>query len=202
MFDTMADVLAALDVPPERVRMKPYPGTATGRDVLRIKAKEGVLCELVNGTLVEKPMGFTESEIAMNIGQLIKNFLDEHDLGRLTGEGGPVRLLRKRVRMPDIGFFGWHHFPNRARAEKGIPSIFPDFAVEVISRTNTRKEMARKLREYFKAGTKLVWYVFPKTKTVDVYTSPTDVKTLTVKDTLTGGDVLPGFKAKVAKVFA
>jgi Uma2 family endonuclease len=202
MFDTMADVLVSLDVPPERIRMKPYPGTATIRDVLRIEANEGVLCELVDGTLVEKTMGLTESEIATVIIQLIRNFLDEHDLGRTAGADGAIQLLRRRIRIPDVSFFGWHHFPNRSRAGKGIPRIYPDLAVEVISPKNTKKEMARKLREYFKAGTKLVWFVYPKTKTVDVYTSPTDVKTLTVKDTLTGGDVLPGFKAKVAKVFA
>ena len=61
--------------------------------------------------------------------------------------------------------------------------------------------MAKKLREFFKAGTKLEWYVYPKTKTVEVYPSIDDVNTLSTTDTLTGGNVLPGFKVKLAKVF-
>lgn len=202
MFDTAAEMLSTLDVPAERIRMKPSPGTATGRDVLRIKAKEGVLCELINGTLVEKPMGFFESGLGLKIGSLLLQFLELNDLGILTGADGPIRLFRNRIRMPDVGFYGWHHFPGRVKPTSGIPAIYPDLAVEVISPKNTKKEMAKKLREYFKAGTQLVWLVYPKTKTIDVYTSPTEFKTLTVTDTLTGGKVLPGFKAKVAKVFA
>ena len=202
MFDTVADVLATLDVPPERIRMKPLPGTATGKDVLRIKAKEGVLCELIDGTLVEKPMGFNESDIGVKIILILGAFLQDRDLGKLLGADGPVKLRKRRIRMPDVAFYGWHHFPGRAKPTVGIPAIFPDLAVEVISPKNTKKEMARKLREYFKAGTQLVWYVYPKTKTVDVFTSPTEMKTLTASDTLSGGNVLPGFKVKVAKVFA
>lgn len=202
MFKTIADVLGSLHVPPERVRMTPLPGTATMRDVLRIKAREGVLCELIDGTLVEKPMGFSESNLAILISHIIFQFLEEHDLGILAGESGPIRLFRNRIRMPDVAFYGWHHFPGRVKPTVGIPAIYPDLAVEVISPKNTKKEMTKKVREYFKAGTQLVWYVYPKTKTIDVYTSPTDMETFAIGDTLTGGTVLPGFKVKVAKVFA
>ena len=73
---------------------------------------------------------------------------------------------------------------------------------ETVSAKNTRRERAKKLLEYFKAGTKLVWYVYPKTKTVEVYTSIDDVNTFSATDTLTGGKVLPGFKVKMAKVFS
>jgi Uma2 family endonuclease len=83
----------------------------------------------------------------------------------------------------------------------GIPSICPDLAVEVISPKNTRKEMARKLKEYFAAGTQIVWYVFPKTKTVDVYTSPSNVITVPTDGTLDGGGLLPGLRVPVAAIF-
>ena len=182
--------------------MKPVPGTATGQDVLRIKAKEDLLCELVNGTLIEKTVAFWKSMISVQFAICILRFAHENDLGIVTGAGGPIRLHKDRIRMPDVGYYGWHHFPNRVVPDKAIPRIYPDLAVEVISPKNTKKEMAKKLREYFKAGTTLVWYVYPQTKTVEVYTSPTNVKTLTATDTLTGGDVLPGFKMKVGKVFA
>jgi Uma2 family endonuclease len=60
-----------------------------------------------------------------------------------------------------------------------------------------------KLDEYAKAGVKLVWYVDPDRKEVDVYPkgNPKRKKTLSVNDTLTGGDVLPDFSVPVARIF-
>jgi Uma2 family endonuclease len=76
-------------------------------------------------------------------------------------------------------------------------------AVEVLSPSNTRREMEIKLEEYAKAGVKLVWYVDPERKEVDVYPkgNPKRKKTLGVRDTLDGGNVLPGFAVPVAKLF-
>jgi Uma2 family endonuclease len=55
-----------------------------------------------------------------------------------------------------------------------IFSVVPDLAVEILSPSNTVREMERKLREYFTAGTRLVWIVDPATSTARVYTSPVD----------------------------
>lgn len=77
-----------------------------------------------------------------------------------------------------------------------------DLAVEVISEANTKKEMERKLREYFTAGVRLVWLIYPKTRTVEVYTSATECRRVRHDQTLDGGDVLPGFELPLRKLFA
>ena len=74
--------------------------------------------------------------------------------------------------------------------------------VEVLSPSNTKAEMQIKLGEYFQAGVRLVWIVDPKKKTVSVYTSPEEVTTLAEKQTLTGGEVLPGFELPLKTLFA
>ena len=57
--ETFADLVRRLgDVPLDRIRLRPAPGTATVEDVDRIEARENRLFELVEGTLVEKAMGF------------------------------------------------------------------------------------------------------------------------------------------------
>ncbi len=71
----------------------------------------------------------------------------------------------------------------------------------MISQGNTPQEMDRKLREYFEAGVKLVWYVYPQTRTVHVYTAPEDVLELGEDQTLEGGDVLPGFTVQIRDWF-
>jgi Putative restriction endonuclease len=65
--------------------------------------------------------------------------------------------------------------------------MVPDLAVEVISEGNTEAEMERKLEEYFTAGVRLVWYLYPTERTVHVYTTPTDVRALHEEEALDGG---------------
>ena len=83
-----------------------------------------------------------------------------------------------------------------------MPDLAPDLAVEVLSPGNTRGEMQRKLKEYFFSEVELVWYIDPRKRRVRVFTSPDDVTELSETDTLTGGDVLPGFAVEVAVLFA
>ena len=71
----------------------------------------------------------------------------------------------------------------------------------MLSEGNTPREMARKVREYFDTGCRLVWIVDPRDRTVAVYTSPGKATILTEKQTLTGGDVLVGFRLPLRKLF-
>jgi Uma2 family endonuclease len=72
----------------------------------------------------------------------------------------------------------------------------------VLSKGNTRKEMARKLDEYFRVGARLVWYVDPQKRTVRVYTARDRSVLLHEDQTLDGGDVLPGFSLSIRDWFA
>jgi Uma2 family endonuclease len=198
-FETVADLLESLgDIPPERIRMHPWPGTATEDDVIAIHAREKRLCELVDGTLVEKPMGFDESRLALELGYILVGFLRQHDLGTVAGEAGMMRLLTGLVRIPDVSFVRWEHLPQ----EYGpVPPLAPDLAVEILSESNTPKEMERKLVEYFEAGTQLVWYFDLRARTVTVYTAPDRFTVLDESQTLDGGDVLPGLVIPLRELF-
>ncbi len=198
----MAELLDRLGgVPLDRVRFQPPPGTATVEDVLEIEAHENRLCELVDGVLVEKPMGYVESRIAILLSTALQTFVEAHDLGVVTGESGMFRFPENLVRMPDVAFASWDQFPGRELPDEGAPEIVPDLAVEVLSKSNTRAEMARKLQEYFSVGARLVWFVDPPSKSVSVYTSPAKCKVLSSADTLDGGKVLPGFNLPVKHLF-
>jgi Uma2 family endonuclease len=74
--------------------------------------------------------------------------------------------------------------------------------VEVLSPGNTDLEMQGKLDDYFRTGTRLVWFVDPRTRTVDVYTAPDQSVRLTEANTLDGGTLLPGFRLPLRELFA
>jgi Uma2 family endonuclease len=201
-FENMGEVLDRLGgISPSRVRMRPLPGTATEKDLLKLCDHTGVICELVDGILVEKVMDYAEGSLGTWISYLLQCYLDEHDLGNLAGADGFLRLMNKLVRAPDVSFVLWEKLPGRFKPKKPIPDLIPDLAIEVLSEGNTPGEMALKRREYFFAGTELVWMVDPDRCTVTVYTAPDRYTVFTEADTLDGGDVLPGLSLPVRRVF-
>ncbi len=202
-FETLGDILERLgNVPAHRVRFKPKPGTATEEDVLRIQDHTNRNFELVDGILVEKPVGSPESFLTCDLIKFLGVFLDDHPLGFLAGPDGIMRLWPGRIRMPDVSFIAWYQVPKRERPTEPITGLSPVLAVEVLSDSNTREEMELKLKEYFLARTRLVWIVDPPRRVVEVYTAPDQFVTLTEEETLDGGDVLPGFKLPLRKLFA
>ena len=199
---TVADLLVHLDdIPATRIRLDPPPGTATEDDLLRLHDRENRLCELVDGVLVEKPMGFYESRLAVVIVQLLANFADSHDLGIVAGADGMVRLAPGLVRIPDVSFVCWEQLPDGRVPRDPIPDLSPDLAVEVLSRGNTPREMRRKVREYFDAGVRLVWLLDPEARTMTVHRSVEDSVVLAEEDIISGGDVLPGFRVRLGELF-
>jgi Uma2 family endonuclease len=200
---TLADVLRALGgISPKRIRFRPAPGTATEKDVIKIRDRERRLFELVDGVLVEKVMGYGESVLAAELIGLLREFVKSRKLGTIAGEAGMLRLSPGLVRIPDVSFV------SRARLEQHRPALdpmlplAPDLAVEVLSEGNTSREMARKIREFLASGCRLVWLVDPRNRTVTVYTSLSEPTVLTEKQTLTGGEVLPGLRLPLRKLFA
>lgn len=201
-FRTVAELQEFLGgIPAARIRLQPLPGQATEQDILTIHAKEGPICELIDGILVEKPMATFEALVAGVLLTFINNYLFEHKIGIALPGDGLLRLFPGRVRAPDVSFISWKRMPNRELPREAIASLAPDLAVEVLSENNTPAEMRQKLGEYFQAGGKLVWMVDPEARTVRVYTSPRRSVLLTEDDTLDGRRVLPGFSLAIREWF-
>jgi len=200
---TIADVHAWLPgFPADRIRVYPTPGTATEQDVLEAEARSNRICELIDGTLVEKTMASLESMLALELAYFIRCYLEANDLGMLAGGDGLLKILPGQIRAPDVSFIRWERFVGHKLPKAAIYSVAPDLAVEIISEGNTEAEMNRKLREYFQAGVQMVWYIEPKTRTARAYTADSQWTEIGADGSLLGGAVLPGFELPLARLFA
>ena len=183
--------------------MDPPPGTATEQDLLVMVERDKRLVELIDGTLVEKPVGLYESLIAGWLITALNNFVLPRNLGYVSGEAGMMRMLSGRVRLPDVAFLSVESLPGGQIPREPVPTLAPTIAAEVLSATNTVWEIRQKLQEYFESGTRLAWVVDPVKRAVAVYTSfsAEPARVLTDEDVLDGGTVLPGFSVGVADLF-
>lgn len=165
---------------------------------------EDRIVELVEGVIVDMSRpGWEHGEILMSIAGLIHRHVLQNDLGRVAvGDSGFVLERREdgkdTVRGLDFAFVS-----NERATEhllSGWTAIAPDLAVEVISPSNKADDIEKKIQQLLQAGTALVWIVYPDLRTVTVHTSD-GAKTLREDDTLSGGDILPGFEVRVSDIF-
>jgi len=204
-ISTMADLLHELgDVSPRRVLMSPFPGGAVADDLLRFldgQGREKRLCELIDGVLVEKSMGWFEARLATLLVLFLESYLEDHDIGFTLGADAPHRLDEQLIRLPDVAFVRYESLPSSQERQSAIANWVPDLAVEVLSPSNTPGEMERKLNDYFQHGVKRVWYVDPELRTVRVFQSRDDFRSLTEVDILEDAELLPGFQLSIQEWF-
>jgi len=172
-------------------------------DELMRMPNDGHRHELVSGELkTMSPPGFEHGEVILALGELLRPFVRQHGLGRISG-GDPSFLLARdpdTVLAPDVAFISKARLAANAM-KKGLWAGAPDLAVEVMSPNDTLRETDGKAKAWLRAGTSMVWVVNPARRTVSVYRSTTDVKTLAEDRDLDGQDVLPGFRCRVAELF-
>jgi Uma2 family endonuclease len=195
------ELIARLGVPLSRILAQPPPGTATEADLLEAERRYGRLYELVDGVLVEKAMGYRESILACALSRILGIFVVAKNLGVVSGADGSVRLFPGLVRVPDVAFASWNRFPQGKIPDDAIPTLAPDLAIEVLSKSNTPAEMKRKRRDFFDAGVRMVWEVNLDRRNVSVFTPKGKVTVLNSSQRLDGGDILPGFVLELGELF-
>jgi Uma2 family endonuclease len=161
--------------------------------------------EIIDGRRVElPPMSAYATLIAFEVGRRLGNFAEANNLGLAVTEMlFHLALPVDRNRRPDAAFVSYE------RWAKGRPmvrrdnawDVVPDLAVEVVSPTDLAEELIDKLDEYFRAGVRLVWVIYPGTRLLYVYESLTSVRGLTHTDEVDGGAVLKGFRLPVDSFF-
>jgi Uma2 family endonuclease len=165
---------------------------------------EDPLFEVIDGRRVElPPMGSRETYLASVLVAVLGPLARESDRGRVVGEMlFKLRPDRERKRRPDVAFVSFERWPKQRRvpASQGW-EVVPDLAVEVVSPTDAAADLLEKLDEYFEAGVRRAWVVYPGLKCVYDYTSFSQISVLRVGDRLDGGDLLPGFGLPLAELF-
>jgi Uma2 family endonuclease len=159
--------------------------------------------ELVRGRLVrEPPPAPLHGRFQVRVGRLLDEFVEAHDLGVVMSEVG--FLLARRpdtVRIPDLCFVSRARIPEDGYT-RALWEMAPDLAVEIVSPGNRLSEMQEKVLDYLDAGAREVWVVDPGRGTIVVHRPGGEARLLRDADELGGGDVLPGFRLSLPRLFA
>lgn len=182
----------------------PRPGRLWTEDDLWALAGHEKRYELVLGDLFMKSSATPlQGRFASRLTVALAGCVEKHALGEVyTGQPG-FKLQSgavQTVRAPYIAFVREERIPSPDE-ESGFWALAPDLAVEIISPSETAQMVQDKVQDYLMAGVRLIWLVYPKLKTVVEYKSATEIRHLGINESLEGGDVIPGFRYSLKRLF-
>jgi Uma2 family endonuclease len=175
----------------------------TADELLRLPTGMGERYELVSGELIiMSPAGSRHGRIVSHVNSLLEQAVRRGRLGATFGAetGFVLSSNPDTVRAPDVAFVAAARLPAGDLPD-GYFGGAPDLAVEVISPSEAAAEIQRKVTEYFTAGSRLVWVIYPDTRQVVVFRSARESVALAADDSLDGGELISGFACRVAELF-
>ena len=175
----------------------------TWKQFQRLPAEPGSRLELVQGRLVREPRPAPlHARVVTTLVWLMEGFVRENGAGVVLVEAG--FLLSQgpdTVRGPDLSFVSTGRIPVDGYEQGGFWEMSPDLAIEVLSPANRASEMQEKVLDYLAAGSRQVWVVDPRLRSVTVHTPGGEARLLMGGAALEGGDVLPGFRVELEALF-
>jgi Uma2 family endonuclease len=162
---------------------------------------DGSRQELVQGVVLAMPPPSTYHGVCCNeVGCAVGSFVDERALGYVAnGSGVILERDPDTVRGPDVAFWSRARLP--VLPPRGYPDVPPDLVAEVLSPSDLFPRVLRKVQQYLQAGVRMVWIVVPDDRSVTVFRPGVPEVIHGERETLTGGDILPGFCCVVADLF-
>jgi Uma2 family endonuclease len=171
----------------------------TVQEFLRLPDSVGtqdVRYELVEGELVTLPLEtLLHNLVRDNVLVALLEYVDGKKRGTVIGMQA-CQLFGSTVRTPDVAFFR----AGRTIPLDRLPEGAPDLAVEVVSPTNTAREMDQRVSDYFAAGCRRVWVLYPEDREAYVH-GLAGVTRRRGDDVLEDAELLPGFSVRVSSLF-
>ena len=165
-------------------------------------ADPGHRYELVDGELVDMDGAPKHGIVTIKIGRVLDQGIDALGLPLVVGVSTGFQMSIYTLRFPDVHVTSWARLAAYDEAEGAFPRFGPDVAIEVVSPSNSPRELARKTAEYFANGTRAVWIADPETRTVVIRRPGQAERVFGVGDELYGDPEIPGFACPVADIFA
>ena len=125
----------------------------------------------------------------------------QQNLGVVFDSSTGFRLLNNAVRSPDVSWITndkWNALSVEQR-RKYLP-VAPDFAIELMSPTDSLSELQNKMREYMDCGVRLGWLINPDEKQVEIYRQGQNKEILDNPQTLSGEDIMPGLIVDLSEI--
>ncbi len=164
--------------------------------------EDGYSHEVVNGELVMSPKNnWFHGDICAALLTALRTFANAQRLGAVWDSSTGFWMKNLNCRAPDISFIRKERLHGLKRRDAKFFLGAPDLAVEILSPSNTRRDVDERLRDFFSSDAQFVWVIDPEAERVEICHSPTQRHLLGPGAMLDGEQLLPGFQYPIADLF-
>jgi Uma2 family endonuclease len=152
--------------------------------------------------LIMPPTGGETGRSNSGINAQIWFWNEQHQLGEVFDSSTGFTLPSGADRSPDVSWvekFRWDALTTEQK-ERFIP-LCPDFVIEILSPNDSLKKTQQKMQEYIENGCSLGWLLNRKKQEVEIYRTGKDVEVLSLPQTLSGENILPGLMLNLQKIW-
>ena len=180
---------------------------STRLTVADLEQLQGILCEahldyqleLVDGKIIIMgPSDIVSSEIGLEFGSLLRNWVKPRKLGRVFESSGGFILPNSDLRAPDVSFVTADRLKQSKRY---FAELVPDLVVEIKSQSDRLKPLREKIQSFIKSGAKVGILIDPDKRTVTIYTPTAEPVVLRDGDMISIPELLPGWEVAVTELW-
>ena len=184
-----------------------YGSPSTRLTVADLEQLQGILCEahldyqleLVDGKImIMGPSDIVSSEIGLEFGRLLGNWVKPRKLGRVFESSGGFILPNSNLTAPDVSFV---KADRLKQSKRYFAELVPDLVVEIKSQSDRLKPLREKIQSFIELGAKVGILIDPDKRTVTIYTSTAEPVVLRDSDTISIPELLPGWEIAVAELW-
>jgi Uma2 family endonuclease len=149
--------------------------------------RQGARHEIDAGELLTLPPPKSRHAlIALTVLESLQQYLKQRDTHRALPEAGFI-LSRDplTIRQPDVSVISRERI--RATSADSYFEGAPELAVEIVSPSDSAEDLDSKIRQYLESGAEQVWIIYPKTRTVHVFSPGAAPRIVTEDQTLDYG---------------
>ena len=180
---------------------------STRLTVADLEQLQGILCEahldyqleLVDGKIIIMgPSDIVSSEIGLEFGSLLRNWVKPRKLGRVFESSGGFILPNSDLRAPDVSFVTADRLKQSKRY---FAELVPDLVVEIKSQSDRLKPLREKIQSFIGLGAKVGILIDPDKRTVTIYTPTGEPVVLRDGDMISIPELLPGWEVAVSELW-
>lgn len=180
---------------------------STRLTVADLEQLQGILCEahldyqleLVDGKIIIMgPSDIVSSEIGLEFGRLLGNWVKPRKLGRVFESSGGFILPNSNLTAPDVSFVTADRLKQSKRY---FAELVPDLVVEIKTQSDRLKPLREKIQSFIELGAKVGILIDPDKRTVTLYTPKAEPVVLRDGDTISIPELLPGWEVPVTELW-
>jgi Uma2 family endonuclease len=170
---------------------------------LELPEQEGLRRELDEGRVIEmSPPSYVHARVVARVAHLLEAWAEQAEGNWQVALGSGFVLEPATMRIPDV-------FLTRKEAVDSLPVLkgaalqgAPELSVEVVSPSDTAYRLDRSIHQYLKAGTRVVWVIYPESRRVVVHRNEGGISEYGSGEVVAEPELLPGLRIDVNSIFA